>query len=319
MLHIASWKRIAAKIAIAATAVFATGAEAALLAYDSFGIGPGQYLAGNDATNTNVLGGQNPSIGPTPFYNGGWIQSGGDAQAVVGGSLSYPLFPNAGGRVADSLQFSCCSFGRDGREISGGLGGGRNAQTIYQSFLIDFGTQGTDDPTQFGFRGYEMWNGGVGDTFKVVDVLVNHFEGISQLTLRVTTPSGTQTDLVGGGMTLDDLAGTHLLVVKFDFNAGSADIVTLYMDPTDSIEGNYAPVAQVAVAASDLFITHHGTLSNFTFSGAGHIPGSFDEVRWGDTFADVTPFLTADVPVPATLALIPIALFGMAIARRRRS
>ncbi|HKY02579.1 MAG TPA: PEP-CTERM sorting domain-containing protein [Burkholderiales bacterium] len=314
----ASWKRIAASIAIAVSAVFATGAEAALLAYDPFGTGPGQYAAGDDSTGTNVLGGQNPAIGPTPFYAGGWIQSGGDAQAVKNGSLSYPLFPNSGGHVSDSLQFSCCSFGRDGREINGGLGGGRTDRTLYQSFLINFGSQGTDDPTQFGLRGYEMWNGGVGDSFKAVDVFMNHFSGVNELTLRVETPSGTQTDLVGSGLTLDELEGTHLLVLRFDFSAGGSDFVTLYMDPTDSIEGNYVPVATIEVPNSDLFITHHGTISNFTFSGGGHDPGEFDEVRWGDTFADVTPFLTGEVPVPATLALIPIGLLGIAIARRRR-
>lgn len=266
-----------------------------MLAYDSFSIGgPGGYVAGDDSTGTNLLGGQNPAIGPTPFYTGPWIQSGGDAQAVRNtGSLSYPLFPQAGGKVTDALQFSCCTFGRDGREITSGLGKGN--QTIYQSFLIDFGTQGTDDPTAFGKRAYEMWNGGVGDSFLAVDLFVNHFSGVNQLTLAVTTSTGTQSQIVGGGLSLADLAGTNLFVLRFDFNEGIADIVTAYLNPTDSIESNYSPVASVTAPNSDLFITHHGTISQFTFSGAGHIPGAFDEVRWGDTFKDVTPFLTREV------------------------
>lgn len=299
-----------------------TAPRAALLVYDPFttGGGPADYLAGDDSTGVNVLGGQNPATGPTAFYSGGWIQSGGDAQAVKNiGSLAYPLFPQAGGQIQESLQFSCCTFGRNGRPIAGGLGGGRDPRTIYQSFLIDFGSQGTDDPTQFGYRGYEMWNGGVGDSFKSVDLFVNHFAGVNNLTLAVTTLSGTQSALVnGGGLTLAALEGVHLIVLKLDFDPAAADTVTLYLDPTDSIEANYTPAATVSAPNSDLFISHHGAMTNFTFSGSGHIPGAFDELRWGDTFADVTPFLDpTEVPAPPSLALFVLGVLGLMATRRR--
>ena len=299
--------------------------RAALLVYDSFttGAGPSDYVAGTeDPAITNPLGGQNPATGPTPFYAGGWIQPGADAQVVKNiGSLAYPLFPQAGGQVQETVQFGCCSFGRSGREIAGGLGGGRDPRTIYQSFLIDFGTQGTDDPTQFGKRAYEMWNGGVGDSFLAVDLFVNHFSGTNQLTLQVTTLSGTQSILVDGGLTLQELQGVHLVVLRFDFDPANPDRVTVYLDPTDSVEANYTPAATIDVANSDLVITHHGTISNFTFSGPGHIPGAFDELRWGDTFADVTPFLDPETPVPApsTLAVFLVGMLGVLAGRRRRA
>jgi hypothetical protein len=229
------------------------------------------------------------------------------------GSLSYPLFPQAGGQVQETVQFDCCSFGRSGREIAGGLGGGRDPQTIYQSFLIDFGSQGTDAPTDFGKRAYEMWDGGIGDAFLAVDLFLNHFAGVNELTLAVTTASGTLSIAVaGGGLTLDALAGVHLMVLKFEFDPVAADVLSLFLDPTDSIESNYIPAASIAVATSDLFITHQGAFTGFTFSGAGHIPGALDEVRWGDTFADVTPFLTVTaVPEPAALPLFAAGLLGM--------
>src|SRR5690606_22061725 len=114
-------------------------------------------LPGDDSTGVNVIGGQNPVIGPTPFYAGPWIQSGGDSQAVKNlPSYAYPGLPGGlGGRLQETLEFDCCTFGRSARPIAGGLGFGA-AQTIYQSFLIDFGTQGTDAPSDFGFRGHEL-------------------------------------------------------------------------------------------------------------------------------------------------------------------
>ena len=132
------------------------------------------------------------------------------------------------------------------------------------------------------------------------------------------TPSGTLSQAVnGGGLSLAALAGTHLVVLRFDFSPFFAgDQVRVYLDPTDSIESNYTPAASLVVANSDLFFTHHGAISNFTFSGGGHVPGSFDEVRWGETFADVTPFLPP-VPEPGTFGLLGVALGGVAVMRRR--
>jgi hypothetical protein len=301
--------------AVVAVAVTATTARADLLAYEPFsiGVGVGDYMAGDEDAGTNLLGGQNPTPSPTLFYTGGWIQSGGDSQAVKPISLSYPLFPRSGGHVGDAVQFSCCSFGRTGRALTNGLGGGRNPDTIYQSFLVDFGNQGTDDPTAFGKRGVEWYNGGIGDSFLAVDLFVNAFSGVNDFRLQVTTPSGTQfAALNGGGLNLANMAGVHLIVMKFAFDPASPDTVTAYLDPTDSIEANWTPAAVVSAPNSDLFISHHSATANFTFSGAGHVPARYDEVRWGDTFADVTPF----VPEPEALLLAAIGLGGMTLRRR---
>src|SRR5262245_54152339 len=103
-------------------ASFAGTAQADLLVYDPFlttggndaNPAVGQYFKGNDDGPVNPIGGQNPIVGPTAFYSGGWIQSGGDAQSVKAGSLSYPNFPNLKGRMAEQNQFDCCTFGRNG-------------------------------------------------------------------------------------------------------------------------------------------------------------------------------------------------------------
>lgn len=299
----------------AATLTLSHNAYAALFAYEPFAYGndpaQGQYALGDENAGTNVLGGQNPTIGPTAFYSGPWIQSGGDSQVVKAlPSLSYPGLPaGQGGIQLETVQFACCTFGRSGRAIAGGLGGGA-ARTIYESFLIDFGTQGTDNPADFGFRGHELWNGGIGDSFAAVALFVNHFSGLNVLSLRVATASGdTTVPVSGGGLDLDTLAGVHLVVMKYAFHPTNPDVVSVYLDPVIAAGEPVVPQAQIAAPLSDLFITHHGAFTQFTFSGSGHIPGAIDEIRWGDTFADV-------VPEPGTALLLAVCM-GAFLPRRR--
>ena len=148
-----------------------------------------------------------------------------------------------------------------------------------------------------------------------VDLFLNSFTGANELTLAVTTPSGTQSALVaGGGLTLDAMAGVHLVVMKYDFNPVEADVVSVFFDPTSDVEP-LTPDAMISVAASDLRITHHGAITNFTFSGATHIPAAIDEIRWGDGYRDVTPL---DIPEPSTLAMLSAVLAGAAWRRAGR-
>jgi hypothetical protein len=327
MIRIRNLQKLSMLGCAVALAAGGSSVHAALLAYDPFAYGDpanpaaGEYAVGDEGLGVNVLGGQNPIIGPTAFYAGGWIQSGGDAQVVMAQpSLSYAsLQAGVGGVVGDTVQFACCSFGRSGREIAGGLGSGLGSRTVYESFLVDFGSQGTDDPTQFGKRGHELWNGGVGDSFLAVDLFMNSFSGVNDLTLNVTTPgSGTVSDVVGSGLNLSELDGVHLVVMKYEFNSAAPDSVSVFLDPVVGLPEPLIPDAEVSIATSDLFITHHGTLASFTFSGPGHEPGAFDELRWGDTFLDVTPLSARDVPEATPGAVLALSLAGLALFRARR-
>ncbi len=318
--------RLCRALAVVCLSSLAGTADATLFAYEPFEYGDvavpseGQYALGDEDSGINVLGGQNPVIGPTAFYTGPWIQSGGDSQVVKAlPSLSYPGFQaGVGGIQQETVQFDCCSFGRSGREIASGLGGGGDKRIVFESFLIDFGTQGTDAATDFGFRGHELWNGGVGDAFRTVGLFLNAFSGVNELSLEVTTASGTSVvPVAGGGLDLPALAlgngGTHLIVMKYEFDPAGPDVVSVFLDPTTPFEP-VTPDAQVSVAASDLLITHHGAFSNFTFSGAGHVPGAIDEIRWGDTWRETVPV----VPEPGTVSLLGVGLIALRHVARRR-
>ena len=324
----------------------------------------------------SVLGGQNPTITPPSlpggagFYSGPWVQSGGDSQVVGGvggGSLNYPFFPRTGKSVREANKFFCCAFGRTGRQLTSALGSGRGSRTIYNSFLIDFGNLGpfridqvpdpnspdpnnpiliptpVNDPNDvnthnIGKRGYELWNGGIGDGNLAVDFFFNSFSGDRHLTLaaRYNNPNQDPNDpnddflsqkvVLGPGYTIPELAsqgnGVHLVVLKFEFNetdsdpntSADNDVVTVYLDPTNSIEGDWTPAASLSVATSNLVISHQSAYTQFQFDGNDVPPGAIDEIRWGDTFEDVTPF----IPEPASLTLAGLSIAGILLSRRRR-
>jgi MprA protease rhombosortase-interaction domain-containing protein len=310
-------------------------AQAQLLAYDPLQTGPGgpavtgPYTPGTEDAGPN-LAGQNPTIGPdTSFYAGAWVASGGDNQAVDHiASLSYPNFPQGRrGQLAESTQFGCCTFGRSGRPFgdvfgtgSNGLAADGNYHVLYGSFLIDFGTVGTNDPMggNIGKHGFEMWNDTnetAPDSKLVVDLAFNYYTGDPLLFLNVL---GTRQNLAGN-WTRDALAaingGTHLVVMKLEFTDGlSEDRVTVYLDPTDSIESNWTPEASIGVPTGGLAIWGHSAFSSFQFDGGGANPGAIDEFRWGETFADVTPF----IPEPTSALLAMIGAAGFMLRRRSR-
>jgi hypothetical protein len=244
-------------------------------------------------------------------------------------SLTYPNFPNGRrGQLAESTQFGCCTFGRSGRPFgdvfgtgSPGLAADGNYHVLYGSFLVDFGTVGTNPPWPTGGNegkhGFEMWNDTnetSPDSKLVVDLAFNYYTGDPLLFLNVL---GTRQNLAGN-WTRDALAaingGTHLVVMKLEFTDGnSEDRVTVYLDPTDSIESNWTPEASISVPTGGLSIWGHSGLSSFQFDGGGANPGAIDEIRWGETFADVTPF----IPEPGTVMLSMIGAAGFLLRRRR--
>ncbi len=100
---------------------------------------------------------------------------------------------------------------------------------------------------------------------------------------------------------------TYLLVVKAQFLAGN-DKFTLYVDPTP---GGSEPLN--GTVKSDLNVS---TINAIDLYSTGAF--SLDEIRIGQTFAEVTP---AVVPAPSSLAVLLVGMAsvsGLALRRRRK-
>ncbi len=108
-------------------------------------------------------------------------------------------------------------------------------------------------------------------------------------------------------------------MLKFDMSTSGQDTISLYLNPVGD-EGSNTPDAQISV--DQYLMSHLGTFSAFIY-GKGVEP-SFDELRVGDAWADVQNntaphYWNVQVPEPASLSLVGLALIGLVCGTRRRS
>jgi hypothetical protein len=176
---------------------------------------------------------------------------------------------------------------------------GKEGTTLWASFLV------------------EDWKSNDGERVRFADSHVGWNPGSHGVGVEVSGGKWQLKDIASGSLVdtgiSRTLSETYLMVLKMDFLQGEeypglwangSDRVTLYVNPTPGLA---APdVAGTAMMTSeDLAI-----LNVHFYPGSSTDEGAFDELRFGASYADVTP-----IPEPVTIALL--GLGGLAVLRRR--
>jgi hypothetical protein len=251
--------------------------------------------------------GQNPTVGPTPFFSGAWDirESDGNApnQQVVAQGLSFLGAPAAGGAVQPVVNTTTGdSSGRVGRYLTTPWTATTEG-TFYISYMASFGTAADPNATgsagqaDLGFRTTEFWpaGGAVGIDDGRSEIGYQGFAG--ELPERIPATAHLRASFPGGGVQLltdttfnQDNGATHLIVVKFVLSAADAsDSISVFLDPTTTVE----PVlGNATYTGANFTLSAISTISRFGTPG-GLMP-VFDELRVATTYAEAVP----DFPLP---------------------
>ena len=294
-------------LGVGATLVSALPSSAELKYYDGFEIGPGKYTLGIMDPTMAAGDGQNPTIGPTPFFSGAWQirPSDGNApnQNVQATGLAYLGAPAVGGSVGPLVDVAGTSAdARVGRFLTNPWTDTTEG-TFYIGYQASYGAVVdplSNDQQTLGFRTTEFWPVGniVGQDDNRSEIGFQGFAGDTNqrlarfAQLRFVTPDGgTQflTDTV-----FNEFGGTHLIVMKFVLSAtADMDAISVYLDPTSSTEPDLP-----SASASGLNFTL-GAMSTISFFGTptGTLP-VFDELRVTEETGDGLAFTQVIPPLP---------------------
>jgi hypothetical protein len=267
--------------------VIASSADAGLLAYEGF-----DYTAGSSNLDTVGSGGSG--------WNGGWTNITNDGADVVSGSLvptgassglastGSSMLQNSQSRIGRFLDTSAGgAFGAAGY-LNGANDIGADGKTLYLSVLFQ---SNTDDDN---FYEFEFHKDALGDGGRIGGV-GNDVNNSSNFHLRA--PNTTNTAI--GPANTD----VNFFVIRIDYKAGNDDI-RVYMNPALGVE----PGVPTLTALAQADMSFDGFAVGAFLNGATL---AIDEIRVGETYADVTP-----VPEPGSLVLL--GLGGLLIGTRRR-
>jgi hypothetical protein len=296
--HLGQPKHLVALAVIAGSILTtATQSHAVQFAYDPFltGANPanGEYLVSDTSVDpvTNPLNGQNPTIGPAnpSFFRDAWSGSG---SVVLDTGLSYLGTPSPGGSVN--------GFGRTSRYLNDSgnplaVWDDTTTGNYYMSFVVNFGNLAAGG--NMGYRAVEFFPPGVvpGEN-RIGDIGYNEYFSSFGAVQQNAATAKMQFNLFGQQI-IDSAPDSyaedginHLLVLKWSFTTeANGDSISLYLDPS-TLDEPVIPSGLVTGINASL-----GAVGLASFGSA--IAGAttqLDDIRVGDTFADVMP----DLPKP---------------------
>jgi PEP-CTERM motif len=259
-------------------------AHAALQSSDSFEYSP----VGSD-----LLGKAGGTGWNGPWSAGGFNASFNNNYDIASGSLIYPGLASSGERVTSGAQNAISGITRNlAVPIPAAL---NQTTTRYLSVLLRLDSS-LNVGAFNGFFGVYLDGGTVNQD----DLFIGKPGGDAIGQWVVETRGGTGQVTTGKPVVTGE---TTLLVLKADLRAG-IDTFSLVANPT--LPGPEPAVYDAVKNDFDI-----GQLNGITIYSTGAF--SVDEIRWGETYADVTP-----VPEPASISLMAAGALLLASAIRRR-
>jgi len=223
--------------------------------------------------------GSNISGQAAPAPLGTWGNNGGSPVGLTG-SLSYGALITSGNQAISS------GGGRPPLSVGG------NADTggiQYISWLVSNSNVGVD-----GYSAFELQLGG-----SVFLNIGGSNNGNSNLEFTMETGTG----FVNSGVLRSD--ATTFFVLKIDYTGGpGADVATYWVNP--SVGGSETVSSLTATGSFGFTDISFGNFATTTFN--------YDELRFGTTWASVTP-----IPEPSTYALLALGFGAVFFLRRRRA
>lgn len=215
-------------------------------------------------------------------WSGAWTTTSGDT-TVTSSGLSFGDLDVTGNAQTTAAGATTIGF----RSFDSSYGS--DGTSFWFSFLAQRNAAVTD------FAGISFYNGGTSGGDRTFSI---QRDGASSVSWSLSGDADT-------GIAID-VGQTYLLTVEILFNAGD-DTVNLYVDPT--IGGSAPTVADATITISD------ASFDRIRVAAANGADYTFDELRFGDTFLDVTP---STIPEPSTYALLVSALMlGVVVIRKR--
>ena len=286
--------------AIAGLALTASSAHAAAIIYDGFEVGDG------------TLGGNAGGTG----LSGNW----GAESHLTAGSLSYGALETSGGRVTtnagDQFQQNGIGFGST---LDGNLADG---STLWFSLLMvnynSVPAPTTDNRTYLAIGtgnadGFDRVGGNSGSGFTIALSKVSAGGVTAQAWNDGSDGAG---GAIRGATTTIANDATFLVVGKITWGAFGLtnDVLDLYLPGTDLLLPGLAS-STIAADFDQTGVTAVNLFDRISVTGGRPNIGvpEFDELRFGASYADVTPTI---VPEPSSTALL--GLGGLALVFRRR-